>query len=631
MISSLAAGFKGCDQLATAIQFGCESIKVHVVNEFQQHQRDLAHKDYRRRYLESLSFPDMKRRQETIKEAHEMTFQWIFKTKETHMEARRCSDFVQWLEHDHSIYWINGKAGSGKSTLMSYIYQDDRTHSSLKAWSGTKEFCTLVFFFWNAGSNLEKSSEGLLRSLLHQVLEKHPQLTPPPDEASSRPHSAGGGSITYGPIATWTESRLQTILPRVMHELQESCRICIFIDGLDEFIGDQDALIATLKKLQSLEIKLCLSSRPDKPYSDTFGSSATLKLQDLTRADIEIFVSDKLQAPLQLINVKDVTYFVNTIVWKAEGIFLWVDLVVKDVLRGLRNEDSIDQLKTRIRLMPSDLEELYAHMLSNISRVYQKDAAKLFHMLLSGLTSPLLNISLALHEVSDQVSQTSIQDAISICKLATKRMPTICAGLVEVHMSESSIPHWDPVSAHLSVPFRYEPSPELAEMSLYERSYHVHLIHRTAVDFLHKSEQGQHFMREHSPSSWSPYISYARALLIKASLLGFPKIPADTVDELKGYEEPPEAIQRNFVHQVMDTAALAELYTGTAQVLLCDDIDRTLAFIYQQSSDHSMDDHWCVQLGVNLKKKEGSQWRMVDRPEAELTIQLGAVIPFSYE
>lgn len=33
----------------------------------------------------------------------------------------RWNDFVAWLEEGDGLYWIAGKAGSGKSTLMKYI------------------------------------------------------------------------------------------------------------------------------------------------------------------------------------------------------------------------------------------------------------------------------------------------------------------------------------------------------------------------------------------------------------------------------------------------------------------------------------------------------------------------------
>lgn len=68
-------------------------------------------------------------------------------------KSRPLGQFVNWLEEGHGIYWINGKAGSGKSTLMRFLTQEEyeRTMESLKKWSGTKNVISLSFFFWSAG------------------------------------------------------------------------------------------------------------------------------------------------------------------------------------------------------------------------------------------------------------------------------------------------------------------------------------------------------------------------------------------------------------------------------------------------------------------------------------------------
>jgi hypothetical protein len=607
MVALLAAGPSQFDELASVVRSESQSIKDHVGNEIQQQQRNLAYNDYVKRFLDSLWFSDYKRRQETIKEAHEKTFQWIFETKETCVEVSRWDDFVRWLEIGHHTYWINGKAGSGKSTLMNYVYQDNRTHNSLKVWAGTKELCTPSFFFWNAGSDMEKSSGGLLRSLLHQVLQEHPELTPMPDQITSKSPSAGYDLQTYGPIAAWTERRLQKDLHKVMGQLQQSCRICIFIDGLDEFIGDGEALIEMLKMLQSSELKLCLSSRPHRSYNDAFGSFAKLKLQDLTEADMRIFVSDKLQVPRLAIRSENVAEIIDTILGKAEGVFLWVDLVVKEVLKGLKNGDSLSQLDERLRLLPSDIEGFYAHMLGNIDKIYQKEAADLFQMALVDLTGSLLNVSLVLYKAFEQVPRMSIQDAIKHCDLTNKRIPTICAGLLEIHIDkEQSEAHWEGNPSYLCPPIRYGLSDELAEMSLYESSHHVHFIHRTFFDFLRECEQGKRFMEEHSPSSWTAYGLYIRALLAKVSLLGFPEIPADMVGHFKycGTFSAVEVLHRKFVYEIMDKVSIVDMYTGTAQVLLCEDIDRTLTFVYERGSGHLIKVHWCARLGLCSFQKD---------------------------
>lgn len=194
MIESLAQGPKSFDELKILVHNESESIKQHITNEVQRHERDFAHDDYHRRYLESLWYPETKRREETIKEAHARIFRWIFEPDVSDKAVRQWHSFVEWLASGQGTYWISGKAGSGKSTLMNYIHQDDETLKSLKLWSGTKEVFTPSFFFWNAGNTLEKSSEGLVRSLLHQVFDRYPDLIPIPSQASA----SSGPSATSG-------------------------------------------------------------------------------------------------------------------------------------------------------------------------------------------------------------------------------------------------------------------------------------------------------------------------------------------------------------------------------------------------------------------------------------------------
>lgn len=85
-------------------------------------------------------------------------------------------DFSVWLKSGEGLYWINGKAGSGKSTLMNYICQDGRRLEYLKEWSLNRQLLTPSYFFWAAGSRQQQSIDGLLRSLIYQMLTKYPEL-----------------------------------------------------------------------------------------------------------------------------------------------------------------------------------------------------------------------------------------------------------------------------------------------------------------------------------------------------------------------------------------------------------------------------------------------------------------------
>ena len=70
---------------------------------------------------------------------------------------------MHWLTQENGIYWVNGKAGSGKSTLMRHIYDNPHTREALKEWAGDTQLIVSEWFFWNTGSLDQRSQTGLLR------------------------------------------------------------------------------------------------------------------------------------------------------------------------------------------------------------------------------------------------------------------------------------------------------------------------------------------------------------------------------------------------------------------------------------------------------------------------------------
>lgn len=143
-----------------------------------QHRFDEANQlRMREELLQSLWFPEIDLRRSEIKEPAPDTLDWIFESGD-HIGARlKWPSFRQWLREDSSMYWISGKAGSGKSTLMARIVKDKRTFEELDFWRNGDELEVLSFFFWRAGSDLQKSIRGLLRSLLYQLCCLRPSIS----------------------------------------------------------------------------------------------------------------------------------------------------------------------------------------------------------------------------------------------------------------------------------------------------------------------------------------------------------------------------------------------------------------------------------------------------------------------
>jgi len=127
--------------------------------------------------LDSLEFETMRDRYEAISEAHDKTFNWIFQADMG--EDTKWSNYAKWLREGEGIYWVNGKAGSGKSTLMRYIVEDWRTRRMLEYWARRdKKLITTNFFFWKSGAIDQASQLGLLRSLMFEILTIIPSMMP---------------------------------------------------------------------------------------------------------------------------------------------------------------------------------------------------------------------------------------------------------------------------------------------------------------------------------------------------------------------------------------------------------------------------------------------------------------------
>lgn len=179
-----AGQMKNEDKVAADIRqrsFGCVTTAddVQLYSDIQRSEAQL-HQATVELVIESLYYETITQRYEAVIEAHQKTFEWIFRPMgdENDSNAMHWSDFVQWLRQGEGIYWINGKAGSGKSTLMKYICENPKTQEHLGIWAGKTPLHTAMFFFWWGGTKLQKSQDGLIRSLLYDVLSQVPELIP---------------------------------------------------------------------------------------------------------------------------------------------------------------------------------------------------------------------------------------------------------------------------------------------------------------------------------------------------------------------------------------------------------------------------------------------------------------------
>ncbi|SPO06621.1 uncharacterized protein DNG_09311 [Cephalotrichum gorgonifer] len=393
----------------------------------------------RERILHKLAFRNIADRERRISKAHRRTFEWIFCDPES--DTRPWSSFKDFLEHQSKkIYWITGKPGSGKSTLMKFIQHHPQTNNLLRTWSGDDEVIRAAFYFWNSGSRMQMSVGGLLQTILHDCLRQLPQVVH--EVLPERWEAATLFDVDDFP---WSWEEVSQALRRLITEVCPKKKFFVMIDGLDECSGNQAQLIELITELaeDTENLKLCVASRPWNNFEDAFKHELSLMLQDLSASDIEWYIESKFTAnegfaEFQVRDPWRAEALLKTLSKKAEGVFLWVHLVVQSLLEGLINGDGPRDLYGRLEELPPNLEDLYTKILENLDDKYLDHASRLFQIVRACDDSPtLLRVALADLEDDERAMQASIEpmsnkEKSALCKNMKRKLASRCRGLLDI-------------------------------------------------------------------------------------------------------------------------------------------------------------------------------------------------------
>ena len=320
--------------------------------------------------LDALAYRSMHHREEEVTRSHGDTFEWIFGGDQPQQQSLE-PPFTTWLAADQlgPIYWITGKPGSGKSTLTQFLHQHPTTKRLLASWAGRKDVVTAGFFFWTSGSREQRSQTGLLRYLLHQLLSEHPELTPLTFPGL---WAKLCGMTTKERIQLqleWTVPELMAAFESFVDAALPEMKMCLFIDGLDEFEGNHLEIINFFKDLglgkHGHSIKMCLSSRPWVVFQEAFQYEVpNLRLQDLTYGDMYRYSRDRLRERTHVLRLLEKhaeheDALVNKMVRRADGVFLWVRLAADTMLDRFEPGHDINDLDNMVLSLPSELDELF--------------------------------------------------------------------------------------------------------------------------------------------------------------------------------------------------------------------------------------------------------------------------------
>ncbi|VUC33716.1 unnamed protein product [Clonostachys rosea] len=325
---------------AVAASYAAELLSVIPDNKSLQEPK--SSEDRTSYLLNLLDFEERDSRHDTIKVAHARTCKWFLKHPY----------YIDWLnaskfQEHHGFLWINGKPGAGKSTLMKFCFNQAK-----RDWNSAPETMVISFFFNARGGDLEKTTEGMYRSLLYQILQKFHDLYPLFDALGS-------------PSVNLTIEALQDTFGRIVQSLGHQRLVC-YIDALDECDEDQirsmveyfDQL-GKLASQTSKKLHICFSSRHYPYITIENGQKLILEDQPGHADDLERYVRGKLKAG----KGKAAEDVIAKILAKSAGVFMWVVLVI-NILNKEYERGRIFAVKRRLQELPAELSKLFKDILT---------------------------------------------------------------------------------------------------------------------------------------------------------------------------------------------------------------------------------------------------------------------------
>lgn len=318
-------------------------IAKQIVYSAEKRHADLDEDEKEVAIVDALAFAHMGTRLASISAAQDQTCRWLFDT----------SEYIQWRRgfwrSRHRILWIKGKPGSGKSTLMATAVQQASTDF--------KDSVVASFFFNARGDELGRTTEGMYRSLLHQIFSQLPGL--PSEITPQVPHSLKRRG--------WELPMLQNLLrTTILHLAHEKSLVC-YVDALDECAESEirDALqhlgeLTALAKSRKIEFLICFASRHYPKITVQYHRAINLDERAEHGRDISKYVKSNLLVPGSLgVELHD------SLLDRSRHVFLWVVLTVKSLNelcdRGVTDSDLLYQLRDT----PNKVEDLFRGLLEN--------------------------------------------------------------------------------------------------------------------------------------------------------------------------------------------------------------------------------------------------------------------------
>ncbi|KAJ6098857.1 NACHT and WD40 domain protein [Penicillium canescens] len=196
------------------------------------------------------------------------------------------------------IFWLNGMAGTGKSTISRTVARSLKEAKLLGA-----------SFFFKRGEGDRSNAIKLFPTIIRQLMVRIPQLIPGVQKVLNEEPDIAGKSLKE----QFDKLILQPFLglegSKLLHSTDlRVAPIFVVIDALDECARDEDIrvilrLLATLQESKIIHLRVFLTSRPELPIRLGFSQIPSFEHQDmalheipevLVQHDISLFLNHRL-------------------------------------------------------------------------------------------------------------------------------------------------------------------------------------------------------------------------------------------------------------------------------------------------------------------------------------------------
>lgn len=305
---------------------------------------------------------------------------------------------------------------------------------------------------------------------------------------------------------------------------------------------------------------MCAASRQWSEFNDAFDQHPMLRMQDLTYQDIACYVDVKFNNSRGFTEIREIfpaesAALLSDIVKKAQGVFLWLSLVVKDLLECLTEGEGLPEMRKVLDALPSDIDQLYSAIWASIKQRKLSGSAQLMP-LLRAAARPLDHLTLWLadggHAQGLDLHSLTREAKANIAKSVVRRLDSRTRGILEMTSGGT-----------------------------------VDFHHRTAMDWAAKAEVASDIFSS-LPTTFDTYF-----LLIQAEALRVTEIRSSTRDEA------PDAM-RDLALRVLNYAIRVESSPANnlAATQILDTFDKAMETICQHLVRKACW-QWCVGIVQN--------------------------------